>query len=179
MLYPEETLLIVIDFQEKLLAAIHNREALIKNAVKLIEGANILGVPILATEQNPEGLGSTVPEIAGALGDVEPVAKVSFSCMGETLFQDEFDQYEPEVVLICGIESHVCVYQSAFDLVDEVQEVQIVTDAVGSRTPENCHLGIERCRDIGCGATGVEMVLFDLLGKAEGPEFKQILNLVK
>ncbi|MFC1833395.1 hydrolase [Thermodesulfobacteriota bacterium] len=179
MLNVEETVLVVVDFQEKLMAAIHNKEELLREAVRLVQGANVLGLPILWSEQNPKGLGPTVPELASLMTDYEPITKISFSCCGEEKFKKAFDEIDRDQVLVAGIESHVCVYQTVVDLLDEIPMVGVVADAVSSRTPENKAIGIERCRDEGAFITSTECALFELLKAAEGDKFKQMLKVVK
>jgi nicotinamidase-related amidase len=162
-----------------LVHAMHEKQALLENAAKMVQGAKILGLPILWTEQNPRGLGSTVPEIASHLSDMKPVAKFSFSCCGEARFMEQLLQLNRKQFLLCGIESHVCVYQSAADLLNLGGEVQIVTDAVSARTAANKHTGLERCKELGASLTSAETALFELLKVAEGDKFKQMLKVVK
>jgi nicotinamidase-related amidase len=179
MLTPEHTVLVVVDFQEKLVRAMHEKQALVDNAAKMVQGAKILGLPILWTEQNPKGLGSTVPEIATLLSDMQPVTKLSFSCCGEARFMELLLELNRKQFLLCGIESHVCVYQSAADLLNLGGEVQVVADAVSARTPANRDIGLERCKELGASLTSAETALFELLKIAEGDKFKQMLKVVK
>jgi nicotinamidase-related amidase len=179
MLTAEDTVLVLIDFQEKLFNVMHNKEALLENAVKLVKGALVLDVPILVSEQNPNGLGPTIPEIKELLPDVSPVSKLSFSCMGEDNFQEAFEDIDRQEVILAGIEAHVCVYQTARDMREEGAEVHIVADAVSSRTPENKTIGLQRMDSFGATVTSVETVLFELMGIAEGDKFKQLLKVVK
>jgi nicotinamidase-related amidase len=179
MLTAENTVLVVVDFQEKLVRAMHEQQALVENAAKMVQGAKILGLPILWTEQNPKGLGSTVPEIATLLSDNQPVTKLSFSCCGEARFMEQLLGLNRKQILLCGIESHVCVYQSAADLLNLGGEVQVVTDAVSARTPANKDIGLERCKELGASLTSAETALFELLKVAEGDKFKQMLKVVK
>lgn len=179
MLKADNTCLLLIDVQEKLAAAMHAKESLIQNTVKLVQGARILGIPILWTEQNPKGLGSTVSEVSGLLNKGKPVEKLSFSCWGEEVFVRELASVERRQVLVAGIECHVCVYQTVADLCRAGYEVQVVADAVGSRTFENWGIGLERCKVSGASLTSVETALFELLKKAEGDHFKLMLKVVK
>ncbi|MBI5569758.1 MAG: hydrolase [Desulfomonile tiedjei] len=179
MLKPENAVLILVDVQEKLSAAMHEKEALIDSTVRVAKGAKILGVPILWTEQNPQGLGPTVPEVREVLTEGEPVTKLSFSCCGEPQFMDAVEKLGRKQVIIGGIESHVCVYQTVADLLGRGFEVQVLADCVSSRTPANRNLGLEKCRQLGAGITSVEMALFEMLGAAEGDKFKQMLKVVK
>ena len=179
MLAVENTALVVIDVQGKLSRLMYEKEKLFENLQKIITGARILEIPVVLTEQNPEGLGSTIPEVADLLPDVQPISKFSFSCCGEKSFVRELEALKRKQVLIAGIESHVCVYQTAMDLLGAGYEVQIVADAVSSRTAENRELGLEKMKSEGARLTGAEMALFELLRVAEGAKFKELLKVVK
>jgi nicotinamidase-related amidase len=174
-----ESALLVIDIQERLLPAIFERERVVQNTVRLIKGSAILGIPIFATEQYRKGLGTTVPEVAAALGKVAPVEKLAFSACGATDLSAGLKAKKITNVILCGIETHVCVCQTCLDLLDASYAVFVVADAVSSRTPENHRIGLERMRDAGAVIGSTEMVLFELLEKAGTEEFKQILPLVK
>ena len=178
MLERAATALVVIDLQEKLLRAMHEREALVASCAKLARGMLALDVPIVWTEQNPEGLGPTVAEVASLLPG-EPVAKRSFSCCGEPAFVEAVARLGRRQMVLAGIESHVCVWQTAADLLAAGHEVHVCADAVSSRTPANRDIGLERARDAGAAVTSVEMALFELLRAAEGDAFKQILPIVR
>jgi nicotinamidase-related amidase len=179
MLNPNNTVLVVVDVQEKLSRAMHEKEALLQSTVKAVAGAKILGLPVIRTEQNPNGLGPTVPEVEELLADVPAITKLSFSCCGEPNFMQQFAALHRRQVLVLGIESHVCVYQTVADLLDEGYEVQVLADAVSSRTPENKAIGLELCKELGASITSAETALFELLKKAEGDKFKQMLKVVK
>jgi len=179
VLTKENTFLVVVDVQEKLARAMHEMESMIDGNVKLVKGAQILGIPILWTEQNPKGLGATVPELRDLLSSSEPVTKLSFSCCGEDSFVEQLNAIGRNQALVTGIESHVCVYQTVVDLIGRGYEVQVVADAVSSRTPENKAIGLERCKLAGASVTSAETALFELLKKAEGDQFKQMLKVVK
>jgi nicotinamidase-related amidase len=174
-----ESALLVIDIQERLLPAIFERERVVQNAVRLIKGAAILGIPIFATEQYRKGLGATVSEVAAALGEVAPAEKLAFSACGAADLSAALKGRKITSVILCGIESHVCVCQTSLDLLDANYCVFVVADAVSSRTPENHRIGLERMRDSGAVIASTEMVLFELLEKARTEEFKSILPLVK
>ncbi len=152
-----------------------NRIALLSDCL----GAQALDVPILLTEQYPEGMGSTIPEIAELLDGVKPLAKTSFSCCGDDGFTEAFANVGREQALLVGIETHICVWQTAYDLLESDYEVHVVADAVSSRKAENKHIGLENMRDSGAIMTCTETALFELLRVAEGPKFKKILKLVK
>ena len=179
MITSTDTALILVDVQAKLLPAMHAREALLDNLKRLVQGVRILGVPILWTEQNPSGLGPTLPEIADLLPQQKPVSKFSFSCCGSEQFRKELKALNRRNMLIAGIESHVCVYQTAADLVNLQCEVQVVSDAVASRTPENKLIGLEKSKSVGACLTSTETVLFELLKDANSEKFKEIIKIVK
>jgi nicotinamidase-related amidase len=179
MLQAHETALLIIDLQEKLVRAMHEKEALIAKTAKLIEGARLFGMPILVTEQNPEKLGATIPELAALLEGVEPVSKLAFSCLGEPLFLKKLEETRAKSLVVAGVETHVCVYQTAVDLVRRNYGVELVTDAVSSRTVHDRDTAIRKCSMLGALPTTVEMLLFELLGKAEGPVFKAVSRIVK
>ena len=179
MITTGNTALVLVDVQGKLAQSMHNREFLIDNIIKLVKGTQTLALPILWAEQNPAGLGPTLPEIAELLPGKKPVSKFSFSCCGCEAFMEELQALNRTNLLIAGIESHVCVYQTAADLVDLKYKVQVVIDAVSSRTPENRQIGIEKSREAGAGLTSTETVLFELLKIAKGDKFKEIIKIVK
>ena len=179
MLKKENTTLLIIDIQGKLAHLMHGKELLFKNVQKLIKGIQVLGIPILWVEQNPSGLGPTIPEIADILSNIQPISKMSFSSCRNDDFLQTLNALNRKQVLTAGIEAHVCVYQTAADLVDIGYEVQVVTDAISSRSVENKEIGLQRMRDSGVSLTSVETALFELLKVAEGEQFKEILKIVK
>jgi nicotinamidase-related amidase len=179
LLQKNDTLLAVVDIQDKLSRAMHARDDLIANACKLIRGARALGLPIVCTEQNPKGLGATVPEVAECLKGVERVSKFSFSCCASNACMQALAQPARRSVLIAGIEAHICVYQTTVELIAAGFHVEVVADACSSRSAQNKHIGLDRCRCAGAGVTSVETVLFELLKVAEGPQFKELLAIVK
>ncbi|MCB9077418.1 MAG: hydrolase [Anaerolineaceae bacterium] len=179
MLSIDNTILLVIDVQGKLAELMDNKEALFANLQRIIQGAKVLDLPIVVTEQVPEKLGPTRPEIGQYLAGIEPVAKRTFSCCGDDDFMSQLAALNRKQILMTGIETHICVYQTAIDLLEQGYEVQMVTDAVSSRTPENRQLGLERIKEAGASLTSTEMALFELLRVAEGSKFKTISNIVK
>jgi len=178
MLDVNNVALIMIDLQGKLAQLMHEKAQLFDNVARLIRGAEVLGLPVVCTEQNPAGLGGTIDEIA-QLVKTDPIAKMSFSCCGEKRFMEALERLGRRQLLLCGIEAHVCVYQTAADLVQYGYEVHAVADAVSSRTASNRQIGLERIRDAGARITSVESALFELIRVAEGDEFKRILQIVK
>ncbi len=179
MLTREHTVLLVIDVQGNLAQAMHEKDMLFQQLDTIIRGAQALEVPIVVTEQYPRGLGPTVPEIAQRIPNMQPVSKVAFSCCGEERFMHQLHSLNRQQVVIVGIEAHVCVYQTAVELVSAGFEVEVVADAVSSRTPANKSIGLAKIRDGGAGITCVETVLFELLKEAGGATFKTIQGLIK
>ena len=171
--------LIIIDMQEKLTRAMSNKEYLVTNLQKLISGLRLLGVPMIHTEQYPQGLGLTITEVSSLLPDTKPIMKMEFSCCGNAEFLAKLKALNKKQILIAGIEGHVCVYQTTADLLIAGYEVQIVTDCVSSRTNDNKTIAIEKMRNLGAQITSTEIVLFELLRTAEHKNFKDISRIVK
>ena len=174
-----ETLLLVIDIQERLAAAMLRRERVTNNVLHLLEVARLKNVPVVVTEQYPKGLGPTVPELAGALPAVSRVEKISFSCCGEAGFVDRVRATGRRKVVICGMETHVCVLMTALDLLHEGFIVHVVSDAVCSRQEENWSTALSMLRDAGAVVTSTETVLFQLLERAGSEEFRTISKRIR
>ena len=175
----DKTILVLIDVQGTLARIMHDRERLFGGLTTLIQGLKILEVPIIWMEQIPEKLGSTIPEIAGLLRDLKAISKFTFSCCKNPEFMETFEVLNRNQVLLAGIETHICVYQTAMDLIQAGNEVQVVEDGVSSRTRENRKLGLKRIERAGGKITSTEMILFELMKEAKGDAFKKIVGLVK
>jgi nicotinamidase-related amidase len=173
----DDSALLVVDMQAKLLPLIPGHERLIWNVGRLIDGATILGVPVAATEQYPQGLGPTAPELAARLGTIP--AKLAFSC-GEC--GDIFTSWRDQgiwKILVCGIETHVCVGQTVHDLLGEGFRVYVAADAVAARGSFDHEISLRRMDSAGATLTTAEAALFEWCGRAGSPEFKQISQLIK
>jgi nicotinamidase-related amidase len=179
MLSIENTALVIIDIQEKLFRVMNEKERMLDNTRKLIQGSRVLGIPVLLTEQYPKGLGRTVPEIKELILEIAPIEKLSFSCCGDSSFIEALKGMNRKQMLISGIETHVCVYQTAADLINTGYEVQVVADCVSSRNRENRDVALQKMRDMGIGVTTMEMALFELLKTADSDKFKAISQIVK
>lgn len=179
MLDIQKCCLVVVDVQGKLAQLMYDKGGLFKNIQILIKAAKLLAIPIIWCQQCPEALGATVPQIAQLLADNEPIDKASFSCCGEEQFNSKLNTLARRQVLLCGIETHVCIYQTAVDLRRGGFYVELIVDAVSSRTQENKQIAISRMEAEGVNISCVEMALFELLRTAEHPQFKQIAKLVK
>lgn len=166
----EGSVLVIIDIQERLLAVMADPEKVRANTVRLLNFAKIIGLPVILTEQ--KNLGPTVPEIRAVLPEWHPIQKLSFSCFLNDEFVARLNATGKRTLLIAGIECHVCVTQTALHALEQGYKVHIISDAVSSRTPENCRTGIERCRDAGAVITGTEMLIFELLERAGTDEFR-------
>ncbi len=175
----DDALLVLIDFQEKLMPAMKDDKELEKNVEKLIKGCAILGVPKLVTQQYTKGLGETIPSLCQALGEFEPIEKTAFSAMGEPAFREAIKMSGRKTVILAGIEAHVCVQQTALDLLEEGYSVFLAADCVSSRSKNDCKYAILRMTDSGAVRTTYESILFELLGGAREPGFKEISALVK
>jgi nicotinamidase-related amidase len=179
MLDIQQCCLTVVDVQGKLAQLMHGKEVLFKNIQILVQAAKILDIPILWCQQCPDALGPTIPEIAQLLDNNEPINKAAFSCCGEEQFNAKLKDLARKQVLLCGIETHVCIYQTAVDLLRQDFHVEVIADAVSSRTLENKQIALNRMSSEGVKITCTETVLFELLKTAEHPQFKQIAKLIK
>jgi nicotinamidase-related amidase len=177
-LFTRHAALLVVDIQERLCAAMEKEalERMLKRTGAAIEGAKALGLPIVVTEQYPKGLGHTHPQVREKLGDFKPVEKLEFSAaIPDTLAALQGRRQ----VLLVGMETHICVFQTARDLVEKGFEVWLCADAVLSRSVEDRRVGFELCKEIGARITTVESALFDMLGRAGSPEFKSVSAAVR
>lgn len=179
MLKKDQTILVIIDVQGKLATLMHDHETLFKHLQQLTAGCRVLDVPVIWLEQNPVALGPTIPEIRDQLTDLKPIHKMSFSACGSGAFTETLEASGRNQVLVAGIEAHICVYQTVADLLKGGYSVHLVTDAVSSRTSANRDLAIGKMAAMGAELTGVEMALFEMLGVAEGPQFRKILQIIK
>lgn len=177
---PDRSLVLLIDVQERLAAAMDPAAfaRVEQAAVTLIEGAKLLGVPVMATEQYPRGLGATRQTLREVLPGA-PLEKSDFSCWAAAPVREAIEATGRTQIVISGMETHVCVYQTARDLAMAGHEPFVVSEAVLSRTPENRRLGLSLISAAGGVVTGVETVLFDWMGTANHPKFKDVSKLVK
>ena len=177
----ERCALLVVDIQEKLLPPIFQKEQLLKNSQLLIRLAGILKLPTLMTTQYAKGLGNTVPEIASLLPETRPIDKQMFSCFGSDAFCSVLKRLpgNRNTVLICGMESHICVTQTALGALREGYIVHVASDAVSSRTEWNWKIGLERMRAAGAVISSTEMIVYELLRSSGAPAFKELLPYLK
>lgn len=179
MLKKENAVLIFIDVQGKLHEIMHEKKTLDANLERMVRCAQLLEIPILVTEQIPEKLGATSEPFKSLLAAAPTIAKTSFSCCGDLSFQDALRSTNRRQAILIGIETHVCVYQTAMDLLADGIEVFVLADAVSSRMPENKALALEAMRDAGTKILSTESGMFALLRDAADPRFKDLLKLIK
>ena len=175
----ENTVLLIVDIQEKLAAVMKERDKVVRNNLHLIELAKMISVPVMVTEQYPKGLGKTVAEIREALPFYRPVEKMTFDCCGHPSFLEELKEHNKRSVVLTGMETHICVLQTCIGLLKGGIDVHIVRDAVCSRTKEDWKTGIEFMREAGAVVTSTETALFQLLKVAGTEEFKKISKRIK
>ena len=173
---------LVIDYQQRLVPAMFKKEELIQNSIKLIKGLSLLGIPMVVSEQYPKGLGTTVDEIKEVLGDSNIYEKTTFSALGCAELLAELKEYAKQgrkYVLICGAETHICVLQSAIDLLDEGFKPVFITDCISSRKPEDLAAAFIRAEKEGIELASTEMVLFEIIKGKAHPHFKEISAIIK
>jgi nicotinamidase-related amidase len=173
--------LVVVDVQERLFNAMdaERRDDMVANVKILVTAAHRLGVPVLVTEQYPRGLGRTLPELRGLLGEATPYEKTAFSCAGAEGFVDRLRALGADEVILTGIEAHVCVLITALDLLRQGWRVSIVADAVCSRRAANLEIGLGQARQAGAVVTATETVVFQLLGSADSEAFRELSKLLR
>src|SRR6201993_19485 len=180
-LEPERAALIVIDIQEKLLPPIFRKEQLVRNSQLLIRLAGILKIPTLLTTQYSKGLGNTVPELAALLPETQAIEKQIFSCFGSDVFCSTLKRLpgNRNTVILCGMESHICVAQTALAALREGYLVHVASDAVGSRTEWNWKIGLDRMRAAGAVISSTEMMIYELMRSSSSAAFKELLPHLK
>jgi nicotinamidase-related amidase len=189
MLRTEDAVLVVVDVQERLLPFIHDSEFVVGQIVRLIRGFQIVGAPILVTEQYRKGLGPTAPEIIGVLEPArafQPIEKMTFSCGAHGEFMARLAETGRRQVVLCGIESHVCVLQTALHLAEGGAagapgewEVYLAADAVSSRSPRNLEIALRRMEQAGVRLTSCEMAVFEMLQVCGTPQFKEWSRIIR
>ena len=182
ILDPKQTVLVMVDMQEPFLQVMHDRERLVANVRLLVQTAVTLGVPVIPTTQYAERMGDVVPEITALLRDFSAARstdKLCFSCAGADGFLQGITSFDRRQILVCGVETHICVSQTALDLVHQGYQVHVAADAVSSRTIEKHKLGMERMRDSGVLPCAAEAAVYELLREAGTPAFKSLLPFIK
>ncbi|MBX3111143.1 MAG: isochorismatase family protein [Fimbriimonadaceae bacterium] len=174
----EESVVVIVDMQPTFLAPIHQRERVLSRCQFIAQVARRLEVPVVATAQYPDRMGGVAPEISGLLHS-PVIGKMSFSCCGEPKFNDAIDRHDRAQVVLCGVESHICVTQTALDLLGDDHDVFVVADAVSARSAEMHDVALQRLRDVGVEVVHSESVAYEWLGSAEHEAFRDVLALVK
>lgn len=174
----DDCVLVAIDYQAKLLPAMEDSKTIEKNTVKLAKGLAALGIPKIVTTQYSKGLGQTTEEVAEALGDFDPVDKASFSAYGDENFRKRLEESKKTVIL-AGIETHICVEQTALDLLQSGYRVVLAADCCGSRNYKNHQISAMRLSAAGAVMSSGESILYEILKSAKSPEFKEISAIVK
>lgn len=177
---PENALLVIVDMQEKLAKAMKEEilEKTVKNIITFIELCKLYQIPIIFTEQYPKGLGKTLQDIKSPIND-EAIEKISFSSAGEEKFASKIRELNRQKIILTGMESHVCVWQTALDLLQRDYHVFVPSDAVCSRKKHDWKIGIELMKNAGAVITCTETLIFQLLKKAGTAEFKKMLEFIK
>jgi len=177
----EQCALLVIDIQEKLLPPIFHKEQLIRNAQLLIRAAHILKIPALVSTQYAKGLGATVPDVASLLPGIDSIDKTLFSCFGSDVFCSALKRLpgQRNTLLLCGMESHICVTQTALAALREGYLVHVAADAVSSRAESNWKIGLDRMRDAGAVISSTEMMIYELMRASSSAAFKELLPHLK
>jgi nicotinamidase-related amidase len=177
----EQCALIVVDIQQKLLSPIFNKEMLVRNSQLLVRLAKILSIPIMMTTQYSKGLGATVPEISSLLPDVTAIDKLEFGCFGSDVFRSGLKALpgSRNTLLLCGMETHICVMQTALGALNDGYLVHVASDAVSSRAEWNWRIGLDRMRSAGAVISSTEMMMYELLRCSGTAQFKEMLSHLK
>ena len=178
-LQPGNSVLVVVDVQGRLARLMHESDAMISAQKTLIEACRLLEIPVVWTEQLPDKLGPTVDELQGPLEGLTPCPKSSFGCMGDGALRERIEASGRKQVLLCGIEAHVCVWQTAAALLREDYSVHLIADATSSRSAFNRDIAFRRMERAGVGLSNVEMVLFELMVDATHEKFRDVTKLLK
>jgi len=181
LLQADQCALVVVDMQEKLLPPIFNKDQLIKNSQLLIRLARVLNIPLVVTTQYAQGLGAVVPEVASLIGDARFIDKLDFSCFGSNDFRSILKSLpgNRNTVLLCGMEAHICVMQTALGALNDGYLVHVASDAIGSRVRWNLDIGIDRMRTAGVVISTTEMMIYELLRCSGTQQFKEMLPYLK
>ena len=171
--------MVIVDVQEKLAGVMGRKERLVDRLLKLIELARVFQLPIILTEQNPQFLGSTLSVIQEALTDYEPIEKLHFDCCAVDVFNEKIKVKELRNIILTGIETHICVFQTCVSLMEKGYRVHVPHHAVDSRTDDNRQIGLSLMREAGAIITSTETVIFQILKKAGTTEFKALLKTIK
>jgi len=175
----EKTGLLIIDVQEKLMQVMGQRQRVADNIKKLVLLSKLFDFPVILTEQYPKWLGPTLPEVEESLPAYEPISKLHFNCCDVDAFNHRLDSEDLRNVIVTGVESHICVFQTCVSILERGYRVHVPQDAVNSRTDENWRVGLDLMKQAGAVITSTETVIYQILKKAGTKEFKQMLKVIK
>ncbi|MBC8317213.1 MAG: isochorismatase family protein [Desulfobulbaceae bacterium] len=177
---PEKTGLLVVDIQDRMMRVIHGNDEVVRNTVLLLKTAQALHMPVVATTQYVARIGALLPEISAEIPEVTALDKLEFDCFANQAILEKIRSYEKiDTWIVCGVETHICMYQTVFGGMSEGYTMWVPADAVSSRTPANYETGLERIRQIGGIVGNTEMIIYELLHRAGTPEFKSLLPFLK
>ena len=179
LLRKDDTLLVVVDIQTKLLSVMFEKERLISSCSKLIQAGKLLGIPMVMTEQYPEGMGRTDPKISEQIQDMGIIEKLSFSCCGVSDFNQKIAGFGKKQIMMIGIESHICILQTVHDLIRQGYFLFVPYDGISSRREGDYKNALDRMRQVGAVIGSVESAIFELMEKAGTPIFRQISRIIK
>ena len=175
----ENTGLLVVDVQEKLIQVMGRKERVIDNIIKLLQLSKLFTLPVIITEQYPKWLGSTLPEIIEYLSSYEPITKLHFNCCDVEGFNKRLNAEGLKNIIVTGVESHICIFQTCVSILEKGYQVHVPQDAVDSRTEENWRVGLELMKKAGALITSTETLIYQILKKAGTNEFKKMLKIIK
>ncbi len=179
LLTKDDTVFVAIDFQERLVPAMNNKEKLIDKAERLAKGMKVLEIPTVVTQQYTKGLGATIPAMAEAIGEFEPIDKHTFSAMENEAFTSKISELGRKNIVVCGIEAHICVQQTVLQLMEAGYNVYLAADCISSRTEEDKLWAVTRMGEAGAVITTYEAVLYEILRDSKADDFKAISAIVK
>ncbi len=178
-LIPERSVLVVVDIQEKFRDLIHGMKQVTERTATMIKFCQQMDIPVIVTEHYTRGLGVTISELRPLFRNLDPVEKIHFSCCGNDDFNKRLAELGRNQIILCGIETHVCIYQTAMDLLRNGKQVAVAVDAVSSCSSANRDIGLKRMSEVGVQSMGVQMLMFELLQKAGTTQFKDVAPLLK
>lgn len=178
-LQADRTVLVVVDIQEKFRDLIHGMDKVVDNSSRLIQFCQALDIPIVVTEHYPRGLGVTISEVRRQFKTFPVIEKIHFSCCGDNNFNQKLKKLGRDQIMLCGIETHVCIYQTAFDLLHQGKQVAVAVDAVSSCSPTDREIGLKRMSELGIQSMSAQMMMFEILRKAGTEQFKKVAPILK
>lgn len=175
----EETMLLVVDMQEKIIPLMPEQDAVVKNVQNLIKFAQIMKLPIVYTEHYPKGLGVTMPEVLDLMSGAERAEKITFSCFGSEEFVNLMQKIKPKTIIVCGIFTNVCVLQTVLDALQRNYGVQVIADATNAQKMRDWEIALQRMENAGALLSTTETVIYELLERGDREEFKQFLKQIQ